>query len=227
MPRNSAPRQLPLDLAHREAFSRDDLVITPANERAVALVESWPHWPAPLVVLTGPPGSGKTHLSTIWQGLSDAAIVDAGSITAAAIAAAEQGPVLVEFGASSPPDETGLFHLINTVRAARTNLLMTAQQPPSAWDVRLPDLSSRLKTATVVEIEAPDDMLLAGVIIKLFADRQISIEPHVVEFIIRRIERSLAAARSVVEELDRIALERKTRITRALASEVVGNLSPI
>ena len=216
MRKDLRPRQLPLDLAHGEAFSRDDLVVTPANERAVALVESWPDWPAPVVVLAGPAGSGKTHLSEIWCDCSGATPIEVGTIGPDALAAAEEGADML------PRDETGLFHLINTVRVARTNLLMTARSLPAAWGIELPDLFSRLKAATVVEIEAPDDMLLAGVITKLFADRQIAIDPRVVRFLMRRIERSLATARDIVDKLDRAALERKMRITRALAAEVIG-----
>ena len=78
----------------------------------------------------------------------------------------------------------------------------------------LPDLASRLKAAATVEIREPDDLLLAGVITKLFADRQVEVEPHVVQFLVRRIERSLSTAIRVVERLDRAALEQKTRITR-------------
>ncbi len=80
----------------------------------------------------------------------------------------------------------------------------------------------RLKAAATVEIHEPDDMLLAGVITKLFADRQVEVEPHVVQYLVRRIERSLATAMRVVERLDRAALEQKSRITRALAAEAVS-----
>src|SRR5690606_1678714 len=95
---------------------------------------------------------------------------------------------------------------------------------PSAWGLRLPDLLSRLRAAATVEISAPDDMLLSAVITKLFADRQVTVEPHVVEFVLRRIERSLSAARLVVERLDRLALERKAKVSRALAAEVIASL---
>ena len=108
------------------------------------------------------------------------------------------------------------------MRAAGSHLLVTARRFPSAWGVALPDLASRLKAAATVEIREPDDLLLAGVIAKLFADRQVEVEPHVVQFLVRRIERSLATAIRVVDKLDRAALEQKTRITRALAGEIVS-----
>ena len=222
MPKEFVPRQLPLDLSHPEARSREDLVVTPANEHAVALVESWPDWPAPVVVIAGPAGSGKTHLADIWCAHSGAFPASATAVDAEAIAAAEHGPVLIDDADSPLLDETGLFHLINTVRSAHTHLLLTARHFPSAWGVKLPDLLSRLRAAATVEIREPDDMLLAGVIVKLFADRQVTVEPHVVQFILRRMERSLSTAQRVVERLDRIALERKSRISRTLAAEIIA-----
>jgi chromosomal replication initiation ATPase DnaA len=208
------PRQLPLDLGHATARTRDDLVVTPANREAVALVDRWPEWPAPVAVLWGPPGSGKTHLAQVWREASGAVTVEPGSIGAQG----EAATALIDDADCEGLDETGLFHLINALRQSRGHLLLTARRPPAAWNVTLPDLASRLQAATLVELRAPDDMLLAGVITKLFADRQVDIDPQVVQFLVWRIERSLAAAMEAVDRLDRAALEQKSRITRSLAA---------
>lgn len=215
------PRQLPLDLGHGTGYSRDELVVSATNEQAAALVDRWPDWPSAVVVLAGPPGSGKTHLASIWQARAGALKVDARRI-GDCIANLGVRPALIDDVDAGPVDEHGLFHLINAVRGAGSHLLLTARRFPSAWGVRLPDLASRLKAAATVEIHEPDDLLLAGVITKLFADRQVEVEPHVVQYLVRRIERSLATAMRVVERLDRTALERKTPITRALASETIS-----
>ncbi|MBL8581523.1 MAG: hypothetical protein JNL61_04740 [Rhizobiaceae bacterium] len=213
------PRQLPLELGHSPAFSRDDLVITPANASAVALIDRWPDWPGPLAVLFGPAGSGKTHLGEVWRRRSGAALLDRHALSGPL---APQ-PVLVDDVDAGELDETGLFHLVNAARQSGTHVLLLARRPPAAWPVTLPDLASRLRAATLVEVREPDDMLLAGVITKLFADRQVDIEPQVVEFLVRRIERSLAAAMAMVERLDRAALEQKARITRSLAAGLMRN----
>lgn len=218
------PRQLPLELAHRVGQTRDELVVSSSNAAAVALVDAWPAWPAPVVLLAGPAGSGKSHLAAIWAEMSGAAALDPGALDARALDAAASGPVMIDDADARRLDENGLFHLMNALRAAGNDLLMTARRFPAAWGVGLPDLRSRLATAATVEIAEPDDMLLGGVIVKLFADRQVEVEPHVVQFVVRRIERSLDTAIAVVERLDRAALERKSRITRALAAEVVGAL---
>jgi chromosomal replication initiation ATPase DnaA len=218
------PRQLPLELVHEVGRSRDELVVGRANADAVALVDRWPEWPAPVVVLAGPAGSGKSHLASIWRERSGAASFPRDGLGAAALEAAARGPVLVDDADGPGLDETGLFHLVNAVRAAGTQLLLTARRFPAAWNVRLPDLASRLKAAATVEIHEPDDLLLAGVITKLFADRQVEVEPHVVQFLVRRIERSLATAIGVVERLDRAALEQQSRITRGLAASTLSAL---
>lgn len=216
------PRQLPLDLAHAPGLSRDDLVVTDANRAAVTLVDAWPGWTTPVVVLAGPAGSGKSHLASVWRERAGAAALDPRRIGERALDAPLPAPVLIDDADAGRLDETGLFHLINAVRSSDSQLLLTARKFPSAWGVRLPDLVSRLKAALTVELLEPDDALLSGVVTKLFADRQVEVEPHVVQFVVRRIERSLSTAIEVVERLDRAALERKGPITRALAAEVVN-----
>lgn len=224
MPAESRPRQLPLALGHAEGRSRDHLVVSDANRAAVALIDRWPDWPAPVTVLAGPPGSGKSHLGAIWRGAAGAIVLDRRRLREA-LASAETGAAMfIDDAEAGGLDETGLFHLINAVRAGGGHLLLTARRFPAAWGVRLPDLTSRLKAAATVEIGEPDDLLLAGVVAKLFADRQVEVEPNVVQYLVRRIERSLATAIRVVERLDAAALEQNTRITRALAAEVVSAL---
>lgn len=215
-------QQLPLDLGHQAAHGRDDLVEAPSNAAAIALVDRWPDWPATLVVLAGPPGSGKSHLAAIWRERSGAVQIDRTALSAQTGDQSTGRDLLIEDIDLAPVDEQGLFHLINAARAAGAHLLITARRFPLSWGVALPDLVSRLKAATTVEIGEPDDILLAAVITKLFSDRQIEVEPHVVHYLVRRIERSLAAAIQVVDRLDRAAMERKMRITRTLAADVLA-----
>lgn len=222
--RAAKPEQLPLDLRHDAATGRDDLVISDPVSAAASIIDRWPDWASPVVIITGPEGSGKSHLAEVWRRKSGAKPVRpvAGS---GAIEAAGEGAVLIEDADRESFDETELFHLINAVRSAGTSLLITARSWPLAWGIKLPDLVSRLKAATTVEIGAPDDMLLSQILVKLFADRQLQVDDKLVAYVISRMERSLAAAQTIVERLDTMALSRGTRISRALAAEVMGALS--
>jgi chromosomal replication initiation ATPase DnaA len=216
--------QLPLALTHDAATGRDDLLIAEPVSAAVAIIDAWPHWPSPVVILTGPAGSGKSHLASIWREKSGAIAIHPKAGADAAMQAAA-GPVLFEDADRCGFDENALFHVINSVKENRTSLLMTARLWPMSWSVSLPDLRSRLKAATVVEIGEPDEDLLGQVIIKLFADRQLNIDDRIVAYIVQRMERSMEAAQGVVDRLDRLALARGTRITRTLAAEVMESLA--
>lgn len=221
---------MPLILQHEPGFTRDDLVVTGSNRAAVDLIDRWPEWPSPVAMLVGPAGAGKTHLAAIWCSQNDAAIIDPREIDAHALEIATQRPVLIDDIGAEPFDETALFHLINTVRAtagsceegqAQASLLMTSQLRPSQWNITLPDLISRLKAVTIVDINEPDDYLLSTVIYKLFADRQVSVDPAVISYIVSRVERSLDSVIVLVDLLDHLALQQKTRITKTLAIQAL------
>lgn len=213
--------QLPLELPHDPATGREDLAVGGPLAAAVQLIDRWPQWPSPVVVLVGPAGSGKSHLADIWRERSGAqAILPTADGNAALGASA--GPVLFEDADRIPFDDTALFHVINAVRQHGQSLLMTARTWPGMWDVTLPDLRSRLKAATVVEIGEPDEDLLAQVIVKLFADRQLHIDARLVDYIVQRMERSMEMAQKLVDRIDFLALARGTRITRPLVQEALG-----
>lgn len=218
--KQKAAMQLPLELGYGQASSRDDLLISASVAPAVELIDRWPDWLAPVVLLVGPPGAGKSHISGVWKSLSNAG--DVSSAMRSGATSEHQGTAfLFEDADREAFDETALFHLINHVRQNNGTLLITARSLPGQWGVSLADLKSRLAAATVVEIGAPDDELLEQLVFKLFADRQLDVDDRVVRYIVTRMERSLEAARGIVEAIDKLALARGRRITRALAAEVL------
>jgi len=212
--------QLPLAFEHDPASGRDDLLISDPLSAAVSIVDTWPQWPSPVVILAGPVGSGKSHLASIWREKSGAVPIHPLAGGDAAEIAARQ-PVLFEDADRRGFDDQALFHVINSVRENGTGLLITTRLWPMSWPVELADLRSRLRAATVVEIGEPDDELLALVLVKLFSDRQLTVDEKLIGYIVTRMERSLDAAQTIVDRLDRLALSRRTRIGRALALEVL------
>jgi chromosomal replication initiation ATPase DnaA len=222
MSRRAVPRQLAFALDHAESFARDDFLSGPSNAAALALIDTWPDWPARAVMLVGPEGSGKSHLAAIWaveagaRFLSGRALAEANPPSALAT-----GALVLEDLAEGTFDERALFHLINLAREEGAYLLLTASSLPAGWAVVIRDLGSRLKALPVVALSAPDDALLRAVLVKLFADRQLGVDEQLVEYVVTHIERSFAAARAVVAELDAEAMRRKRPLTRALAADVL------
>lgn len=215
--------QIPLAFEHEPQRGRDDLLVSERLEAAVSIIDSWPRWPSPVVILAGPVGAGKTHLASIWQEHAQAVVIHPLEGSNAADIAA-RSPVVFEDADRRGFDDRALFHVINSVRENGTNLLITSRLWPASWPVKLPDLRSRLKAATVVEIGEPDDELLAQVLVKLLSDRQLAVEDRLIGYIVARMERSLEAAQAIVERLDRLAMARGTRINRTLAAEVLGEI---
>lgn len=224
---NKRLEQLPLSLSHPTDFYSDDLVVTKSNKSAYELIERWPDWPMPVAVLVGPDGSGKTHFASVWADISKAEKIEPGQLDQA-ITFIEKGiPVLVEDMDGVDLNEVVFFHLINSVKERRvinpkTTLLITARKGPSNWNVKLDDLASRLRSVTLATLEQPDDELLNAVAFKLFSDRQITVDPSVVEFLVSRSERSLFALGKTIDQIDRLALQRKSKITKALVSEALA-----
>ncbi len=223
----TSPRQLAFDIPHRPALGAEDFLVSDSNEEAVALIDRWPDWPAGAAVITGPPGSGKSHLANVWRLKSAARVVSAREITDTTLSGfVTTEALVVEDIDKGPCSETALFHLLNLVKERRFAALLTSATRPGDMGLILPDFSSRLKALPFAEILTPDDALLRSVLVKLFADRQLSVDPQVIAFLLVRMERSLEAARRLVAEIDKLALAMHRGVTRAIAAqalELVGN----
>ncbi|OJY05833.1 MAG: hypothetical protein BGP04_10900 [Rhizobiales bacterium 62-17] len=217
--------QLAFDLPLEPSFSRENFLVSPSNEAAWTRFDAWPNWPGRVLLLLGPTGAGKSHLGAIWAETAGARILPAAALATTDLQALVQNPaVLVEDADRAAGVEKELFHLINLATESGTFLAVTARQWPDSWGLKTKDLLSRLRRAPAVEIGEPDDALVRAVLVKLFMDRQLQVDATVIEFLAARIERSLAAARSVVAILDREALARGRAVTRPMAGEVLKRL---
>ncbi len=224
---STEPRQLVLDLPLDRALDIENFFVSESNREAVELIDRWPDWPHWAGVLVGPQGAGKSHLAHVWQGRAAAHARLASALDETAVAAFEAQPtMLIEDIDRGISDERIFFHLLNLARERKGSILVTSRMAPGELAITLPDLRSRLRALPVAGIAPPDEALLKAVLIKLFADRQLSIEPHVVSYIALRIERSMAAANAIVEQIDRRALAMQRSVTRALAAAVLQDAAP-
>ena len=213
--------QLPLDLGHRPALGRSDFLVAPSNAEAIAWIDRWPDWSAPALALYGAAGSGKTHLAQVFAARAGATPIDWAQLKT------ERVPALLGAASAAIVDDADraaakpLLHLYNLVAERRGQLLVVARRPPSRWRIALADLRSRLRAAPAVAVAPPDEALIAAVLVKLFADRQLAIGEEVVAYLALHLERSFAAARDAVAALDAAALAEQRRITVPLVKRVL------
>lgn len=216
--------QLPLPLDAVPRFGIEDFLTGRPNEAAFAYIARWPRWLAPAAVLSGPEGSGKSHLAAIFAAQAEAAIIRADHLRHGDVPElARRKALVLEDCDRFPPDEVALFHLLNLARETGQFIVMTARKPPDFWGIRTPDLLSRLRLQPLLELHEPDDALLGALFVKHFADRQIAVEATVVAYAMARIERSYAAVGALVAALDTASLIRKKPVTRALVAEILGD----
>ncbi|WP_300543217.1 hypothetical protein [Maricaulis sp.] len=213
--------QLALDLPAREDFSAQSLILGPSNAEAMAALERWRDWPRHVMALVGPAGAGKSHIGTVWARECHAAIVP-GALLRDSLPGLATGQALLLEDVDRGVDEDALFHTLN--RASEGDipaLLLTARTPPVLWPAELPDLVSRLRALPHADLHEADDELLTRLIEKQLADRGAPVRPGVIDYLLPRMERSVAAVRCLVERMDKLALVKKTPINRTVAREVL------
>ena len=222
---NEAAQQIPLDLAMRPTLGRDDFHIGPSNADAMVWIDRWPDWPAPLLVISGPAASGKSHIAAVWQEKAEAVAINPEALTTqTAEEIAGQGQTIlldgIDLWLGDREAETTLFHLYNIFKEERRTFLVTSRMNPTQSDFAIADLASRFRAAPVATIKPPDDMLLGSVLIKLFTDRQLAIGNEVISYILPRMERSFVAARDIVDNADKLAYSQKRKVTAPLMRRV-------
>lgn len=202
-----------------EAPSRFGFVRSDSNATAVDALDRWPDDAGRVMALCGPAGCGKSHLARLWAERVGALPLEGGEAALADPLELEGRPVLLDI-AQDADDET-LFHLINLAQQDGGALLLVSRPSPRRWAVSVPDLRSRLDAVRVVAMEAPDDTVLSAILAARFAERSITPGEGVIDYLVKRIDRSAAVVESIVERLD----AEHRPVTRSLARQVLERLS--
>jgi len=223
-------RQLVLDLGHRAARGRSDFLVSRSNAEAVEWIDRWPEWPARALAIWGPAASGKTHLGHVWCDVSGGIRVEPDDVRSSdgSELRARNKFLFVDDAdrlAGDREGEEALLHLYNYVLETDGALLLAGREAPARWNVGLADLASRLKALSGAGISAPDDDLLAALMVKLFRDRQLRVGEDVVLYLMARMERSFAAVAEIVAAIDAAALERGRPVTVPLAREILDDFA--
>jgi chromosomal replication initiation ATPase DnaA len=221
----NGPRQIAFGFDHRPSLTDDDFLVTSANRDAVAWLDAWPNWPAPALVIYGPVGSGKSHLGQVFRARTQAIAISPKTLGAAGFAdlLANARECLID-DADTIADTEALLHLYNAVAARGGHILMTARKAPAFWQITLLDLRSRLLSAPAAALGRPDDELIKAVLGKLFSDRQVRVDVDVVEYLARRMERSLTEAQRLVAAIDQAALAAHREVTVPFVRDLMLNL---
>jgi DnaA regulatory inactivator Hda len=215
-----------LPFEQRTSLAGEDFLVSTGNRDAVAWVDRWPDWPAAALVVFGDPGCGKTHLASVFLArthgrmLAHDPVADVPPdvlLDGASTAVIDDADRLVAAGIEEP-----MLHLYNTAVETGCCLLLTASQPPARWSIRLPDLRSRLNSCPLAGIGPPDDGLMAALVAKLLADRQLRVDQEVIGFMLTRMERSFDAARRLVTRIDEASLKQQRPITVPLVRSVLA-----
>lgn len=194
-------------------FYKEDFVVTSSNEKAYRMLEAWPNGRelgfAKLMLLCGPEGSGKSHLTHIWEEKHQAQRWEANFLTLPGDC--------IRYGIIENidliEDEESLLHVINACLDSPSYMLLTSAFPPMQMRVILPDLYSRLQAIPVAQIEAPDDDLMQVLLEKQCSDRQLRIGGDVLRYVIARMDRSYYAIRAMAEKLEALSLSMQRPIT--------------
>jgi DnaA regulatory inactivator Hda len=224
-------QQLLLNLTLKPNYSKIDFIESSCNWEAMQWIQRWPNWSVKMIAIYGEPGCGKTHLAHIWQEKANARFLtptDILNLTPLEAARDEQAFVLddadVLFQKEGPEgeNEDWLFHFYNLVKEKRADLLMCSRHPPTQWNVKLPDLRSRLTTILSVSVNSPDEDALRAVLFKLCSELGMSLSPDVADYILRRVERSFENVRALVNILNQNTLSTHRQLTLGLVREILS-----
>ena len=218
----SERRQLLLPFPHAPGYDSRDFLPADSNQEALAWLET--DWPDRRMALWGPGGCGKSHLLHIWAERIGAKRLTGPILTDQTLLDLDRMPesgALALDDADTVTSEPLLLHVLNTARDRDLSVLLSGRTAPARWPVRLPDLSSRLRAITAVEIRPPSDDLLAALLMRLLSDRQLSVTQPVQDWLLTRLPRSPATLRQAVVRLDRASLAFGKAITRSLAAKVL------
>ena len=211
-------RQLPLPFQQPPQYDPRNFIPATSNQDALAWLSTT--WPEQRLALFGPGGCGKSHLLSMWAKQARAIWLTGPTLNDLADLPL-QGAVALD-DADTILDEHLLLHLLNSARDRALQVLLSGRTAPARWAVRLPDLSSRLRAITAVEIRSPDDNLLAALLVHQLAERQLTVPDAVQSWLLLRLPRSSSVLREVVARLDRASLASGASITRQFAAQVLA-----
>ena len=214
--------QLILNFDYDQNFKDQDFYVSKSNEFAFKLLNSWPKWEKNFVNLIGEKFSGKTHLINIFLKKFKGIKIEANEINNEFLKKIKVFENIIIENLNDKIDENLLFTLLNIIDQDNKYIILTSKNPIVDYSFKLNDLNSRSKNFLLCNIEKPGDDLMFALILKNLSDRQISIDKKLVDFIIKRIDRSYGKIFDFIYKIDKISLKRKKPIDFKIIKEALG-----
>ena len=220
-------KQKTLNFGHKDDYSVKNLYKSTCNEIAINFINEWPKTTINnnIFCIYGPSGSGKTHISKVWMEKSNAIIFNGISdLSFDYLSGFDRNLIFEDIALNKNWPENLLFEFINEIKSSRLSLLITCNSDPLKIKWKTKDLISRFTSFTNIEIKLPDDILIRKLLIKQFADRQLSLDSKQIEYISKRIERSYSSIVRIVDRIDNLALQHKKAISKNIIKEAIKHL---
>lgn len=216
---SSRPKQIILSFPEKVDMSLENFMVLPTNHEAFSAVQSFPLKGGDVLAIYGAQGLGKTHLLEMYKQRTHSDVFNKEN-EACLDTKNEKHVVCDGLDTLDKLDQEQLFHIFNHIKSFGGSLLVVSQKPIASLDI-LPDLKSRLLTAPQIEILPPQDLHLEVLLVKMASDKQMFLEPKVVQYILKNAQRNISALRHVLNELDTLSLEQKRKITVPLAKQAL------
>jgi len=215
--------QLILNFNYEQNFKDQDFYVAKSNEFSFKLLNSWPKWEKNFVNLIGQKFSGKSHLVNIFLEKFKGIKIEANELTNDTLKKIKIFENIIIENFNDQIDENLFFTLLNIIDQDNKYLILTSKKPIVEHLFKLDDLNSRSKNFLLSHIEKPSDDLMFALILKNLSDRQISIDKKLIDFIIKRIDRSYGKIFDFIYKIDEVSLKRKKPIDFRIIKEVLGD----
>ena len=210
---DSDSKQLLLNLRTFPSMGREDYIVSSINKDAVIWLDIWPNWPSLGFIVCGPTGSGKSHLASALKTLSHGFIIEAKNLEESKLDDITENKCLIIEDIHKFKSEKLLLHIYNLMVERKNNLMFTSSLPISNINFKLLDLKSRILSMPQINIGLPDDELLKSLLVKQFADKGVLVDFEVINYLIKRIDRSFESIIKMVSRINTLSLEKSKKIT--------------
>ena len=214
--------QLIINFDYDQNFKDEDFYVSSSNKHIFSLLNQWPRWEKNFLNISGEKFSGKSHLINIFIKKFKGIKLNANSLTNEDLKMIKIHENIILENLDENIDEKLIYSLLNIVDVDNKYIIVTSEIPIVDINFSLIDLKSRTKNFLLQKIEKPDDELMFALILKNLSDRQISINKKLIDFIVKRIDRSYGKISDFIYKIDELSLKRKKPIDFKIIKEILG-----